>query len=610
MNVNIPAPRLAAHHLPVWKYLDDLYRRHLVNREGTLASYIPELAAVDPDQFGVAFATTDGYVYEVGDVEATFTIQSISKAITYGLALQDRGSVEVLRRIGVEPSGDAFNSISFDEHNNRPFNPMVNAGAIAAAAMIRGSGLEERFARVQEIFRKFTGRPLALDEDVYRSEALTGNRNRAIAYLELNAGMISGNVDEHLDLYFRQCSLLVTTRDLAMIGATLANGGVNPMTNERALEPEYVRSVLSVMSSCGMYDYAGGWQFNIGLPAKSGVGGGITAVLPGHLGIGVFSPRLDAVGNSVRGVKVCEDVSSYFKLHLFEDRGGGRVPFRRTFRGNEIRSKRIRRLEDAQRLDTLGHLIAVYELQGELSFVETERVTRRIVEDRDSAAHFIVDLTRVMQMDAIGLDLLNTARRALEAAGKTFAIVAHSPRVSDGFQQDVHFSHVDFALEYFEDLLLRESGAATDSETVELAAFGVLTSMRPDSIERLAGQLVPRRFAVGEKLIAQGSAAAELYFLVKGRVDVTVPLPNGKSYRVGSVDAGNVFGELALFGRSPRTADVLAATDVEVLIMDAESMVEMRVEHAAAYTELLVAVGQSLSDRLRRANAEIGALSK
>jgi len=338
--VDFRSAGLSPKELPVWQYLNELYSRHRPNQSGQLASYIPELSAVDPDQFALAFATTDGFVYEVGDTGALFTIQSVSKAVIYALALEDHGREEVLRHIGVEPSGEAFNSITFDERNNRPFNPMVNAGAIAASAMIKGSDHTERYQRILDIFQRFTGRILDLDEAVYRSESLTGNRNRAIAYLELNAGMIAGDVNEHLDLYFRQCSLLVTARDLAMIGATLANGGVNPVTRQRAISTDNVRSVLSVMNTCGMYDYAGGWQFSVGLPAKSGVGGGIAAVLPGQLGIGTFSPRLDAVGNSARGVKVCEDISANFRLHLFEDRGGGLVPLRRVYRSDEVHSKR------------------------------------------------------------------------------------------------------------------------------------------------------------------------------------------------------------------------------------------------------------------------------
>ena len=240
--------------------------------------------------------------------------------------------------------------------------------------------------------------------------------------------MIGGNVDEHLDLYFRQCSLLVNTADLAIIGATLANGGLNPVTGERALAAEHVRAVLSVMNTCGMYDYAGGWQFDVGLPAKSGVGGGITAVLPGHLGIGVFSPRLDAVGNSERGVKVCEDISRNFRLHLFEDRGSGPDPVRRFYRGTDVRSSRMRRQAEIEALDQDGHAIAVCELQGELSFVEAERVSRRIGEERSSFSYLILDMTRLRRVDAVAMQLLEMLAGMLTEGGQAFAVASLDAR--------------------------------------------------------------------------------------------------------------------------------------------------------------------------------------
>lgn len=608
--VDLRAAGLSPSELPVWQYLNELYSRHRPNQSGQLASYIPELSAVNPDQFALAFATTDGFVYEVGDTGALFTIQSVSKAVIYALALEDHGRDEVLRHIGVEPSGEAFNSITFDERNNRPFNPMVNAGAIAASALIKGADHAERYQRILDIFQRFTGRLLDLDEAVYRSESLTGNRNRAIAYLELNAGMISGDVNEHLDLYFRQCSLLVTARDLAMIGATLANGGVNPVTRQRAISTDNVRSVLSVMNTCGMYDYAGGWQFSVGLPAKSGVGGGISAVLPGQLGIGTFSPRLDAVGNSARGVKVCEDISANFRLHLFEDRGGGLVPLRRVYRSDEVHSKRVRRHEQARKLDRYGHLIAVYELQGELGFIEAERVTRRIIEDLDSAYYFVLDLTRVLRIDGVAVTLLNTARHTLQEAGKGFAVVSISDELPHTFGQDMHFPNVDQALEYFEDRLLEQAGTSQTDAAVPLGEFDLLAGLDEAMLMALAKRLRPQPFEPGTRLIAQNARADELFFLTEGHVDITVRVGNAPSHRVSTVEPGTVFGELALFGHAPRTADVVAVSSGTALVLDRDALDDLAANAPAAHNALVIAVGASLAERLRRANAEIRALSR
>jgi glutaminase len=608
--VDLRVPSLTPRELPVWQYLNDLYDRHLPNRSGDLASYIPELAAVDPDQFSIAFATTDGFVYEVGDANALFTIQSVSKAVIYALALEDHGREDVLKHIGVEPSGDAFNSITFDEVNNRPFNPMVNAGAIAASAMIKGANHAERYQRILDIFERFTGRVLDLDEAVYRSEALTGNRNRAIAYLELNSGMIDGDVDEHLDLYFRQCSLLVTARDLALIGATFANGGINPLTRQRAISTENVRSVLSVMNTCGMYDYAGGWQFSVGLPAKSGVGGGITAVLPGQLGIGTFSPRLDAVGNSARGVQVCEDISANFRLHLFEDRGAGLVPLRRVYRADEVHSKRVRRPDQTRLLDRFGHLVVVYELQGELSFTEAERVTRRMVEDMGSAYFVVVDLTRVLRIDGVAITLFNTARKSLAAAGKGFAVVSISDDLPSSFEQDMHFPSIDFALEYFEDRLLERAGSSLSETAIPLEQFDVLAGLDAQKLSQLTRRLRMVPFERGMTLISTNARADELFFLTEGHVDIAVRVGNGPSHRVSTVEAGTVFGELALFGNGPRTADVIAATKGAAMVLDRDALDDLRDNAPEAHAALLLAVGASLADRLRRANAEIRALSR
>lgn len=302
---------------PFRAYLRELHDRYLACAEGSVADYIPELAKADPDWFGICVAGADGRVYKVGDSQRPFTLQSISKALVYGLALEDHGRDTVLGRIGVEPSGEAFNAIVLDERTNRPFNPMVNAGAIATTDLVKGDGATERLQRILETVGRYVGHAVHVDLPVALSEKATGSRNRAIAYLMHNFGRVSDHIEETLDLYFQQCGISVTGQDLAVMGATLANGGVNPITGERAIDQRFVQDVLSVMHACGMYDYSGEWSYRVGLPAKSGVGGGIVAVAPGRLGIGVYSPRLDANGNSARGIKVCEELSREFGLHPF-----------------------------------------------------------------------------------------------------------------------------------------------------------------------------------------------------------------------------------------------------------------------------------------------------
>ena len=303
---------------PLREVLREIHARHAAVDEGQVADYIPELAKADPHWFGLALATSDGQVIEVGDCRQLFTIQSISKPFVFGLALEDHGLEHVLSKVGVEPTGEAFNAIVLDEASNRPFNPMVNAGAIATADLIKGRDFPERVTRLLAMFSRFCGRDVYIDNAVFMSERLTGHRNRAIGHLMLNFGMVGERIADSLELYFQQCSVLVNCRDLAVMGATLANGGVNPLTGQRAIEQSYVKYLLSIMLSCGMYDYAGEWAYRVGIPSKSGVGGGIVGVIPNQFGIGTFSPPLDRKGNSVRGILACQELSHRFGLHAFE----------------------------------------------------------------------------------------------------------------------------------------------------------------------------------------------------------------------------------------------------------------------------------------------------
>lgn len=303
---------------PIREVLRDLHRRLSENQAGKVADYIPELATADPRHFGISICTVDGQIVEVGDCQSPFTIQSVSKPFVFGIALDAHGVDQTLSKVGVEPTGEAFNSIVLDEASNRPFNPMVNAGAIATADLIPGKDYPERVKKMLETFSNYCGRDVYVDNAVFMSERTTGHRNRAMAHLMRNFEMVGPRFEDSLELYFQQCSIVVTAHDLALMGATLANAGENPLTKVRAISAENVKYLLSIMLTCGMYDFAGEWAFRVGLPAKSGVGGGIVAVVPGVAGIGLFSPPLDAKGNSVRGVAACRELSQRFGLHAFE----------------------------------------------------------------------------------------------------------------------------------------------------------------------------------------------------------------------------------------------------------------------------------------------------
>ena len=298
--------------------IDELHERFTPLDTGVLATYIPELAKADPAAFGICLTTANGDVFAVGDCDRPFSIQSVSKPLTFGLAVEELGRDRVLEYVGVEPSGDAFNSIELQPGTNRPFNPMVNAGAIAVAAMIRSKYGDGAFEHVLSRFSGAAGRRLSLDCAVYESERRTGHRNRAIAHLLLNFDIVHEEAEAALDLYFRQCSILVTCRDLALIGATMANMGRNPISGEQVFDITSVRDMLSIMFTCGMYDYSGQWAYRVGLPAKSGVSGGVMAVVNRQLGIATYSPRLDPRSNSCRGIEVCAELSATLGLHAFD----------------------------------------------------------------------------------------------------------------------------------------------------------------------------------------------------------------------------------------------------------------------------------------------------
>ena len=317
-------------HTHLRKTLDRLHKKYGDCHEGDVATYIPELAKANPDHFGVAVVGVDGNVYEAGETSAEFTIQSISKAFVFGLAVETHGRDAVLKRVGVEPSGDAFNSLEL-RSSRKPFNPMINAGAITDTGMVMGASVKERMNKILRLLSDAAGRELRVDESVYRSEKETGHRNRAIGHLLKNVDLIDGEVDEVLDLYFQQCSVLLNARDLAVMGATLANLGTNPVTGKEVLSFDSVRDVLSVMFTCGMYDFAGEWAFRVGIPAKSGVGGGILAVINRQLGIGTYSPRLDSMGNSVRGIRLCTDLAEELGLHVFNFTNAGSSFIKATF---------------------------------------------------------------------------------------------------------------------------------------------------------------------------------------------------------------------------------------------------------------------------------------
>ena len=303
------------------KLLDNFLEKNRESvREGKVATYIPELAKADSNDLGICVVTLNGEVYKSGLADKKFTIQSISKVISLMLAILDNGRDYVFEKVGVEPTGDSFNSIVNLEIRNKdkPYNPMVNSGAIVTTSLIEGETKEEKFERLLEFTKRVTGNEnITVNEEVYKSECETGNRNRALAYFLKSSGFLDGDVDETLDIYFRQCSIEVTTEDLAKFGAMLANDGVLPWSGERIISRDICRIIKTIMVTCGMYDDSGKFAVHIGIPAKSGVGGGIMASVPRRMGIGVYGPALDEKGNSVGGKNILRDLSEEMDLSIF-----------------------------------------------------------------------------------------------------------------------------------------------------------------------------------------------------------------------------------------------------------------------------------------------------
>jgi glutaminase len=601
---------------PILAALQEMHASYRENYDGKVATYIPELAKADPNRFGIALVTADGQIYEAGNARDLFTIQSISKPFVYGLALEDHGEDYVLGKVGVEPSGDPFNSIVFDERSNRPFNPMVNAGAIATTALIKGGGHDERLARLLEMFGRFAGRPVEIDRAVFLSEKSTGHRNRAIAYLGLNSGMIDERIDEHLDLYFEQCSILVSARDLAVMAATLADNGVNPLTGARAIEERYVKNLLSVMHSCGMYDYAGEWGYRIGLPAKSGVGGGIIAVLPGQFGIGTFSPLLDERGNSCRGIQVCEELSRRFKLHMFRTRSIARNVVRRRYRGDTVRSKRLRGRREGSILGRKGAGLGVYELQGDLFFATMEQLLRRSAAEMESLEYLIFDFKRVGHVDECARELLGQMIHKIAGSGKTLVFSCPSPSLVAALGAggaDAHcFPDTDTALEWCENrLILAEPAPDAREGVLPLAVMDIVAGLDAAEVALLQPIVREVRYGAGETIVREGDLADAIFLLAAGLVTVRLDLGDGtRTKRLSTITPGLAFGEVALFDGGTRSADVVADEPSLCYVLPITALDRLAAQSPGIRTKLLYNLGRELSARLRRADAEIRALEE
>ncbi|MEO8301329.1 MAG: glutaminase A [Rhizomicrobium sp.] len=590
-------------------FLAQTHAALMLDESGAVADYIPELLKADPRHFGIALATTDGHLYEIGDAAVPFTIQSISKAFVFSLALEIFGPERVATVIGVEPSGDAFNSIRLSA-DNRPFNPMVNSGAIACSALIHEAQGEKAADYIRHMLGRFAGRDLDVDESVFKSERLTGDRNRAISFLLRNYGIIKGDVADVLDVYFLQCSVLVTARDLALMAATLANGGINPVTGERVVSPYTVSRTLSVMTSSGMYDYAGEWIYRVGIPAKSGVGGGILAALPTQFGLGSFSPRLDAHGNSVRGLKVCETLSSHFDLHMLN----GTTDLRNcvvTDYDLAFVSPRGRQSHEQKILDEHRSDVRVLELTGTLTFANADHIVRRVASN-PGLQLLVMDFRRVPRMSVGAAKILADLFRALKTSRITPVLSGVDKRSANWAilaphlgEDGHHFSRLDEAIEWAEDqVIFRFGGLMQVVDAMDLVDQELLAGLAPDLVEQLGALGTPRSFHAGEQIFSGGAESTSLFFLQSGMV--SVKLPDG--VRLATLVPGTAFGEMALFEKK-RTADVWADSAVRCIELPLQRFFQFRDSHPQIGEQIMRNLAGLLVRRLGRANRRIDLLS-
>ena len=536
----------------------------------------------------------------------------MSKAFVFALALDTLGASRVESAIGVEPSGEPFNSIRLNS-DNHPFNPMVNSGAIACSGLIHEAKGKDAFECIRGALSRFAGHDLGVDETVFASESATGDRNRAIAYLLRNSSVIKGDANAVLDVYFRQCALLVTARDIAVMAVTLANRGLNPVTGEQVMTPYAISRTLSVMTSSGMYDYAGEWIYRVGIPAKSGVGGGILAALPARLGLGSYSPRLDKHGNGVRGIKVCEALSAHYDLHMMNRSDDARNSIIADYDIGSASSRRARR-PDEQRI-LAAHLqdVRIIEFVGTLSFSNVDYVARQLAQ-KPRPQFIIFDLRRVAAFTRAGARMLVEGVRELAAFNVT-VILSSIDRSSvmwksiiewtDGVSNLRNYRSLDDAVEWAEDqLVYRHCGTIECVEIAELSEQSLLAGLTADELAKLASLGTIRIFPPGERIIAAEVPPSSLFFLRSGVVHVNLP----SGIRIATLTAGMVFGEMALLeGR--RSADVVADQTVTVLDVPLSDFQHFREQHPRVGERIMRNLAQLLADRLIVANTKVSLLT-
>jgi len=401
------------------------------------------------------------------------------------------------------------------------------------------------------------------------------------------------------------------------MAATLANRGVNPVTGKQAIRGEYVESILSIMASCGMYDSAGEWIYSVGMPAKSGVSGGVIAVLPGQLGIGVFSPPLDPRGNSVRGIRVCNELSRVFDLHLFNRPSLGKSVIRLKFTGADVNSSRVHSAEESQALRDHGGRIQVFQLQGHLTFATAEVVVQDIMDNLDAIDYLVLDLKRVLALNESSARLFHELLEKFVATSRVllFAHASHLPLLRRCFKARLRerydelfrvYDDTDPALEWCENRVLETSLPQIEPDRAcELADYELLAGFTEAERSIIATLLLRRHYHREDVIIQVGDEARDLFFLARGTVSVLVPVASGVRKRLATFSAGMAFGDMAIIDHAPRSAMIVADAEVDCDLLSVEDLAALSIKHPSIKIKLLQNLGLGLCRKLRKANREI-----
>lgn len=595
---------------PIDQYLRELHAEVLELREGTPYPVAPAGTQIDPDDFGICLATVDGYVYEVGTTRKKFSLQSLSKPFSYGLALADLGPAAVDEKVDVEPSGDSFTEISLAPGSGRPANAMINAGALAVASLIKGTGGRSAIDRIVDFYSAFAGQQLKSNGRVYAAERRHSDHNHALAYLLSSFGIIESRPTAALETYLRQCAVQVTCRDLSLMAATLANGGTQPVTGVEALGIDAVEQVLSVMMTSGMYDNAGDWVVTVGMPAKSGVGGGTLAVLPGQAGLAVYSPPLDEHGSSVRGVATCRRLSRDTEMHFVRSARAGKSAIRTTYPITQTPSP-IRRTEEAGAvLRETGERAQVIELGGDLLFAGTESMIREITALSDGIDVLVLDVRRVDEISRVSIDMLRAAIDQLAATGRELVIIDPEDRLASSLDRDrvATFGTLATAVAYCEDQLLRRHAPDLPAPgAISVVDSPALADLTREERAALAARMESRSYDDGEIVRRVGQRFGGIYFIVSGRINTLARDAAGNRVTLSTLSAGMTFGELALGSEDRQETTEKAEGHLELMVLSNEAIDALEREDPPLATALWRALTRDAYSRVDHYLREVAA---